>query len=183
MLTRIKLEDLPEGILSDHIKGEYKEYVVVKSLGVDYYVPLPKRVLSFLKKMNPNNRFNIEIFLEDWLRNVISALHLQVRDTVGAEVESSLSRQITESFSKMFQENLLWRERASSDLTGSRSPYDVLKKLDLQCFCGKNEWKLKEIMDSPGDMEPDGTGEYYFECPCGTTIPESVAAGLQGHVG
>lgn len=53
---------------------------------------------------------------------------------------------------------------------------DIPKEITLRCLCGKsNDWVLKEHLNYPGDMEPEGNGEYYYQCSCGTRIEERHA--------
>lgn len=52
---------------------------------------------------------------------------------------------------------------------------DIPKEITLNCFCGKNkDWVLKEHVNYPGDMEQEGSGEYFYQCSCGTIIEERL---------
>lgn len=102
MLERIRVEDVPEDAhLCPDLLEKYKEFVKIQYYGLKYYLPLPAN--RKLKKMVEQAT---ELEFEDYLRSILHAIYLQIRDTVGSEVHESLSRDIQEGLAKLFSENL-----------------------------------------------------------------------------
>jgi len=102
---------LPKGIkLSQYLKEKSLAYFRIKLYGHDYYVPITK---DLKKALHLKIRRGKIIFsnsnsyrIEDYLRDVIDGIYLQVRDVVCAEIHQSLTQEIHEGFDKMFSQPL-----------------------------------------------------------------------------
>jgi hypothetical protein len=95
------------------LKSRAQYFVPISYLGRKYYLPLTKEIKRVLGisvrtvKGEPTVNCNSNSFdVEEGLRDIISAIYLQIRDTVAAEVHSSLSDKIAEGFKKFFEQNL-----------------------------------------------------------------------------
>jgi hypothetical protein len=110
MLALYKTEDLPKDATTcGNLKDKANYFIQIMYLGKNYYLPLTNEMKKALglsirggRLLHSRNEFNIEGFLRD----VISAVYLQIRDTVGVEIHQTLSKQITEGMEKMFEDNL-----------------------------------------------------------------------------
>lgn len=128
MFTRIKKEDLPEDShMSPDLLENHKEFISIKFYGKPYYIPLPaSRKLGKLIVQENETEF------ERYIQFIISALYLQVRDTVGSEIHGRLSREIEEGLNKMFSQNLgrAVMERLDQKLLPGKEESDGQKKAD-----------------------------------------------------
>jgi hypothetical protein len=112
-LELIKTEDLPKGAsISEHLKSQAKYFARITFFGISYYIPVTKEMkkifgISIIKgeALIKGSYFDGNR-LDDFLRDLISVVYLQVRDTVGAEIRERLSDQIKDGLEKMFQQNL-----------------------------------------------------------------------------
>jgi len=97
----IKKKDLPKNIsLSQHLLEQCTEIVEIDFFGVKYYIPLTIEINKVIKR-GKFGHYNL-IKNDNLLQDIINAVYLQIRDTVGADIHSQLSQQIEEGFSKMF---------------------------------------------------------------------------------
>ncbi len=97
----IKKKDLPKNIsLSQHLLEQCTELVEIDFFGVKYYIPLTIEINKVIKR----GKFGHHTLIKNdaLLQDIINAVYLQIRDTVGADIHSQLSQQIEEGFSKMF---------------------------------------------------------------------------------
>lgn len=101
----IRVEKVKEDLCQD-LKERHPDWAKVLYFGHSYFVPVPKKLRNLFKHVHPAKGHSVDQYLEDYLRDVIHALFLQVRDSVGSEVESELTRQIKDGFEKMFQDQL-----------------------------------------------------------------------------
>ncbi|HUT00634.1 MAG TPA: hypothetical protein VMY59_09985, partial [Candidatus Thermoplasmatota archaeon] len=96
----IKKKDLPKNIsLSQHLLEQCTEIVEIDFFGVKYYIPLTIEINKVIKR-GKFGHYNL-IKNDNLLQDIINAVYLQIRDTVGADIHSQLSQQIEEGFSKM----------------------------------------------------------------------------------
>lgn len=97
------VHEIPEGIeLSPHLKGRTDFYLLVSSFGVGYYIPATDKVRRLLgidakgkwiKRPPSERRWRWRTFdTADALRDIINALHAQVRDVELAEIETNVRR-------------------------------------------------------------------------------------------
>jgi hypothetical protein len=98
-------ENLPEKAKTcQNLKDKARFFVEVTYLGRPFYVPITeniKRIFNIhIKNGVPEIPKNLDF--EDFLRDLISSIYLQIRDTVGEEIKSELDRKIQEGFSEMF---------------------------------------------------------------------------------
>jgi len=113
MFRLVKTEDLPQDVsTSEHLKNSAKYFVPILYFGREYYLPLTKEIKKVLgiSICTINGKPTVircdELKIEEGLRDIIAAVYLQIRDTVADEVFSSLSKEITEGFKKLFEQNL-----------------------------------------------------------------------------
>jgi hypothetical protein len=99
----IMRHELPEDCeLCPDILNKYREFAEIQYMGKNYYIPIPDgKLLKFL-----DSNFNMDMKLEDYFRQIIAALYLQVRDTVGSEVYRQTSDDLKSFLETMFSENL-----------------------------------------------------------------------------
>lgn len=96
----IKKKDLPKYVsLSEDQRSRCEELLVIKYVGVDYYIPVTKEVTKVIKLFD-SKRFNTRT--EDFFRDIINAVLIQIRDSIGADIHRQLNQQIAEGFEKMF---------------------------------------------------------------------------------
>jgi len=107
-----------EFILTEHIKkdanvSEYmreraKFFGIIQLFGVEYYIPITNKVKkAFNIKIVKGRMYGGDIsVLEDFIRDIINSVYLQVRDVVGADVYKNLSNEIKEKFENFFSDNL-----------------------------------------------------------------------------
>jgi hypothetical protein len=113
MLEFIKTSDLPpECKTCDDMKERAHYFTVIKYLGTDYYIPVTPHIAKFLGfpirhgpdvGTLPRGR---DSAVYRFFQDLIAAVYLQVRDTVGNEIKEELGSQISEGFEKFFSGNL-----------------------------------------------------------------------------
>lgn len=109
MIKFLNKSELPEDVkISDDMKNRAKFYVTL--FGTDYYIPITHGIKKIFKisirKGVVSIPFDEEQILEDLLRDTIAAVYFQVRDTVGEEICSTLSREIKDQFKELYEKNL-----------------------------------------------------------------------------
>jgi len=96
------VRELPEWAKScDYFDERAEGYLCFLMSGKRYYVPLTKemKALFGISRRGDKLVFKVEktrMRLERILRDLGGALHLQIRDTVGAQISSDLSGQLTD---------------------------------------------------------------------------------------
>ena len=104
----IKNTKLPKNVpISEYIKDRAKGFVVITLFGIPYYIPITKdtKKLFNIKKIKNTfifNNYKAEHRFEQFIRDIINVVYLQVRDTVGEEIQSKLSAQMQDGFNTMF---------------------------------------------------------------------------------
>lgn len=101
----VREKDLPEGLeLSPHIRERAQGFFfAVRMNGKAYYVPISKEFKKLLKIRDVSDlTLTTGTRVERVLSDIISSVYLQIRDTVGAEIQSTLSDNMTEAFKAMF---------------------------------------------------------------------------------
>lgn len=97
----INKKDLPTDVsISKHLLDKCDELVEIDFLGVKYYIPITEDIEKIVKR----GRFgNVTLIRNpDLFQDLINAVYLQIRDTIGADIHSQLSQQIEEGFSTLF---------------------------------------------------------------------------------
>ena len=79
--------------------GTYTHFFTVMLFGLTYYIPIRKGSKTVIEKMGMDK-------VEDFTRDIINAVKLQVKDVVASEVHKDLMNQIEDGFGKMFSNNL-----------------------------------------------------------------------------
>lgn len=109
MITIYKTENLPKDAQScEDMKGRAKYFMQIQYMGRHFYLPITKEMKKLLGLsiregvLLTKNGTAIDAFLRD----IISSVYLQVRDTVGEEIHGRLSRQITAGLAEMFDKRL-----------------------------------------------------------------------------
>jgi len=119
----IAKKDLPSYVkMSKHLLDRCVFVLEVDLFGRPYYIPITKEVEQVIKFKEP---FKNGVTLADntgIIRDVINALYLQMRDTVGSEIHQQLSNQIEEGFSKLFE--LPLAKEISKRLNEQLPPHD-----------------------------------------------------------
>lgn len=104
----MKNTKLPKNVpISEYIKDRAKGFVVITLFGIPYYIPITKdtKKLFNIKKIKNTfifNNYKAEHRFEQFIRDIINVVYLQVRDTVGEEIQSKLSAQMQDGFNTMF---------------------------------------------------------------------------------
>jgi hypothetical protein len=106
-----RTEDLPADAKScDDLKGRAKYFIQVHRQGRHFYLPVTREMKRLLGLSIRKGMMTVSpktaTMVEDLLRDIISSVYLQVRDTVGEEIHDKLSRQITEGLAGMFDKKL-----------------------------------------------------------------------------
>lgn len=102
------VKKLPKDVpLSDDIKGRAEGYMKIGLFGIPYYIPITKEVKKLFHIKRRGKRFIFDSYKKEqrfrkFVRDIITSIYLQVRDTIGSEIHSQLSSQIEDGFGKMF---------------------------------------------------------------------------------
>lgn len=112
MLTFIEVKDLPDdAITSDYLKGRAKVYAKILYTGHSYYIPITNKVKKAFHIKQSRGKTKIDydsgVLLENFVRDIIAAVHLQVRDTVGDSIYRQLSGEIKTGMEKLYSDKLL----------------------------------------------------------------------------
>lgn len=100
IIGKIKKEELPKNVsLSSYLLRDCKVVWRITYLGIPFYIPVTKDIATLISKTD-------ESLVEDVIRDVINAIYLQVRDSIGAYVHSQLSDQIGRGFQELFDKTL-----------------------------------------------------------------------------
>lgn len=108
------VHQLPEHVeLSEHLREQAAFYICVESLGVGYYIPGTPEVCQLLEldsrgrdaKRDQRRRWN-NFRKADALRDIVSALSLQVRDVELAGVERNVSATLLSQMRKAMRPTL-----------------------------------------------------------------------------
>jgi hypothetical protein len=109
-MVKIYKDNLPpDAILSDDLKQRAEFFMEAQFLGIKYYIPITKKskkALGISSIKNLEGSFKKSNQLEGLFQDLIAAVYLQIRDTVGAEIKHELSRDIKNSFEKIFSDRL-----------------------------------------------------------------------------
>ena len=108
--------------LSQHLLDKCLFVLEVDLFGRQYFIPITKEIERIIKFKEP---FKNGVTLADnteMFQDVINALYLQIRDTVGSEIHQQLSNQIEEGFSKLF--DLPLAKEISERLNMKLPPHD-----------------------------------------------------------
>ena len=109
-MKSIRTEKLPEDAKTcPDMKKRAKFYAVVTSFGVDYYIPVTKEMNRLFKIRYRGEKVWSELAgsdLRGFLQDLVRGVYFQVRDTVGGEVERTLSTQIKDNFERLFSGGL-----------------------------------------------------------------------------
>ena len=99
--------EIPEGEeLSPRLKEDAEGFVEIMYLGKCYYYPLTKEFKRLFKikiedgrmVMSANMQKKLGVFLQD----LIAAIYIQIRNTIGSEVYSKLSREMSDGLEKLY---------------------------------------------------------------------------------
>ena len=99
---------LPKDVpISNHIKERAEGYMKVSLFGILYYIPITKEVKKLFKIKRRGKEFIFDSYKKEqrfkkFVRDIITSVYLQIRDTVGSEIHSQLRTQIEDGFGKMF---------------------------------------------------------------------------------
>jgi hypothetical protein len=105
------VHELPEHVeLSPHLKDRADFYLCVQSFGVSYYIPATAKIRRLLCLDKKGRDAKPDMRLRWWsmdkadaLRDIISALELQVRDVVLAGVEQNVTATLLERMEAVMQ--------------------------------------------------------------------------------
>lgn len=102
----IKLQDLPVKVCED-LRDRYKYWTVVRSLGKSYYIPVSKKALNTIDTIVPNRMGRVTApKTERYMQDVVAALFLQIRESVGDGIQAHLEQKISEGFQSLLQNGL-----------------------------------------------------------------------------
>jgi hypothetical protein len=90
----------PKGLeLSEDLREQAEGYMRFLSFGHSYWIPLTKKMKKAFGIYRRGSQLDFkemdEYDVADILQTILRALHLQVRDTVGAKIAGDLSAQLT----------------------------------------------------------------------------------------
>lgn len=89
---------LPDHVqLSDYIKEKADGYLVILKYGKHYYIPLTKEIKKLFKISRREGEIifgKTEKRFDDVVMTIIDAVYLQVRDTVGGEIQSNIMEEV-----------------------------------------------------------------------------------------
>ena len=103
MIKKIKLPKNVE--LSKDLKERAIGYFEVMLYGIKYYIPFTKEMKKVLHIKKEKDKWKVpnETKLSRMLQTIISAIYLQLRDTIGAEIHQELDRELRNTFSGLFE--------------------------------------------------------------------------------
>jgi hypothetical protein len=94
------LEELPKGHRwSQYLKEKSVGFIDIRLFGYPYYIPINRKFKKIIES-NPNIDF------EEILSHLVNSMYLQVRDTVGVEIQQELGEQISDGFKRMFDRSI-----------------------------------------------------------------------------
>lgn len=90
-----------------NVKGRAEGYITIKLFGIPYYIPITKEVKKLFKIQRRGKQFIFDSYKTEerfrkFVRDIITSIYLQVRDTIGSEIHSKLRGQIETGFGNMF---------------------------------------------------------------------------------
>ncbi len=113
MLYKIITVKKPPSDISISPNAEEKALRWIKVLyyGGTYYIPLNQNLKKALKLKERSGQFYCDTykqmnFIDKALRDIISALYIQIRDSIGSNITQSLSDEIQEGLEKLYQKQL-----------------------------------------------------------------------------
>ncbi len=141
--------------ISPDIDERTKETLEVQYMGYYFTIPITDRMMKILKKHKGWD-------VEKAFRDVISALYIQVRDVVGAEIKSEISNQIADGFTKIFDKKLDEKITNGFEMLEDKSlihkhinvRLEVLKKMNYDE--NKIDWKEGDIVIHDADAKRVG---------------------------
>jgi hypothetical protein len=102
------VKKLPKDVpLSPHLQQSAMGFIVIQLYGLKYYIPLTKEFKKLFKIKRRKNKFIFSSYkserqIEEFLRDVIASIYLQIRDTVGSEIHLQLNEEIKSGFTNLF---------------------------------------------------------------------------------
>jgi len=86
--------------LSPYLKEKADGYIIFQLSGLSYCIPLTSDMKKLFNISRSKTKYffkneGTRLLFEKMLRDIASSLYLQVRDTVGKEIESGLMREVT----------------------------------------------------------------------------------------
>lgn len=106
------LTKLPEDAqTSPHFKERAEGWIEVMLYGIRYYIPVTQEFKKAFKVKRKKDELIFATYKQEdelvpFLRDLISTIYLQIRDTVGSEIHGKLSRQIEHGFGKLVENYL-----------------------------------------------------------------------------
>ena len=103
---------LPKDIeFSPDIKERSKGYIKIRLHGTAFFVPITKEFKKLFKISKKGNRFVFPSYpaerrTEEFLRDFIQCMYLQVREEVGSEIHAQLSQELKQGFDNLFSNYL-----------------------------------------------------------------------------
>lgn len=96
----IDKKDLPENTnLSPYYLEKSERFACVQHQGRYYYFPFTEELEKFYEDIG-------QVYAEDILSNLIGIVYLQIRDTVGSQINQQLSTMIGDGFERIFAQGL-----------------------------------------------------------------------------
>lgn len=140
MITKIRKKDLPDYVsVSPYLLKKTDMFFLISYIGKKFYVPATSELLKLVQRCG-------ESIVEDFIRDMIHAMYQQVRDSVGAEIHSSLSQQIQNGFEKMYADSL--ERKIEEKFKKIESKHEALKEFTINHLAVdeilKKEKKQKE---------------------------------------
>lgn len=101
-------DDIP---ISPDAEENAMAWIPVLMSGTKYYIPLNMNLKLALKLKERAGKFYCDTYkqyshIDKALRDILSAINIQVRDTIGANITASLSNEIQEGLQKLYMKQL-----------------------------------------------------------------------------
>lgn len=102
-----KLSKQNKKYFSRHLLEKSRAFIEIRLFGIKYFIPLTLDMIKSFSLETKNGNYQFKNYkngqrIDEILRDITSSLYLQVRDTVGAEIESKLSQQLNDGINKLF---------------------------------------------------------------------------------
>lgn len=98
-------KELPKHIkFSKYIMEKSTGFVYFMSFGKTYYIPVTKELQKVIKL---SGKYAKKLDIEEMLRDLITSLYIQYRDTVGSETFRTLWQELDNSLRKKYSKPLM----------------------------------------------------------------------------
>jgi hypothetical protein len=109
MLFDDYVRDCKDAKTSPDLKERADGFFRVQHFGITYYVPVTKEMKKLLKLKRKGDKIEFSTIdstymIDKMLRDIIAAVYIQLRDTVGAEIKEELMGELKGNINKMLNQ-------------------------------------------------------------------------------